>query len=130
MQVLENGGIPHQGNSTSGSSGPGMHIDQNTRGSLTISPLGVKIERQTQTAANHVLSQIPLVKRHPVLQGSRTRDIFAEFDQSPKDIEVLGFWLVDPELKRPPAVWINNIALAPKFVSAYVNHLDIERRSS
>jgi hypothetical protein len=45
MQVLERGGIPHQGNSTSGS--PGVSIDDNTTVSPTFSPPGVKIERKT-----------------------------------------------------------------------------------
>jgi hypothetical protein len=81
--------------------------------------------QQTQFAANHLLSQIPLVKRHPVLQGVRTRDILAEFDQSPKDIEVRGFWLVDPQLKLPPVVTIDKTPIDPKFVSAYADHLEI-----
>lgn len=81
--------------------------------------------RQTQAASNQVLSQIPLVKRHPTLAGIRTRDILAEFDENPKDIEILGAWIVDPELKRPPEVRINDVLIDSKHVSAFADRVEI-----
>ena len=83
------------------------------------------IIRQVQGASNQVLAQIPFVARHPVIYGVRTRDILVAFDESPKDIEVLGYWLVDPELKQAPEVFLDGVPLEKNSVSAFVDHLEI-----
>jgi hypothetical protein len=65
-----------------------------------------KAIRQTHAATTEVLSRVPFADKYPVIHGLVTRDIMTDFDGQPDDIQVLGFFLVDPQLKELPEVWI------------------------
>ena len=87
--------------------------------------------QQTQSAGNQLLSAIPFTKRYPVFSGVQTRDVLAEFDQNPADVKILGFWLIDPELKTPPIVSIvtptgQDVPLPSASLSPYFDHIDVQ----
>jgi hypothetical protein len=87
--------------------------------------------QKTQSAGNQLLSAIPFTKRYPVFSGVQTRDVLAEFDQNPADVKILGFWLIDPELKIPPIVSVvtsadEEIPIAGSSLTPYFDHIDVQ----
>jgi len=87
--------------------------------------------QQTQSAGNQLLSAIPFTKRYPVFSGVQTRDVLADFDQNPADVKIIGFWLIDPELKTPPTVSIvtaagKEVAIPATSISPYFDHVDVQ----
>jgi hypothetical protein len=88
-----------------------------------------KITRQAHAATTEVLSRVPFANKYPVVHGLLTRDVLAEFDEHPDDIQILGFFLVDPELKEDPELWIDGTKLT-SGVSSLFDRIQIQLPSA
>ncbi|HXT68168.1 MAG TPA: hypothetical protein VN700_00315 [Vicinamibacterales bacterium] len=88
--------------------------------------------RQTHSAANQLLSAMPFTYKRPVFEGVLTRDVLMETDQNPSDLELLGFWLMDPDLKKKPLVRIKGPGpgdekmIPPDYITAFFDRLQIQ----
>jgi hypothetical protein len=87
--------------------------------------------QQSQSAGNQLLSALPLTKRYPVFSGVQTRDVLAEFNENPADVKIVGFWLIDPELKIPPVISVvatsgPEVAIPAGSLSPYFDHIDVQ----
>jgi hypothetical protein len=88
-----------------------------------------KAIRQTHAATTEVLSRVPFADKYPVIHGLVTRDMLNEFDGQPDDLQILGFFLVDPELKELPEIWVNGTRLT-NGVTAYFDRIQVQLPAS
>ena len=84
-----------------------------------------RITRQAHAATTEVLSRVPFANKYPVVDGLQTRDVLAEFDPQPDDIQILGFFLVDPDLRELPEIFVNGTKLTTG-VTAFVDRIQIQ----
>jgi len=87
--------------------------------------------QQSQSAANQVLSMIPLAKRYPVFSGMEARDVLTDSgDQHPDDLRLVGFWLIDPEIRKKPELYVvidgKETPIPSVNISAYFDHVEIQ----
>lgn len=82
---------------------------------------------QTQGAANQLLGTLPFVTRTPVYYGFTTRDILLAANAAPSDIEILGFYLTDRDLKfRKPKITVADTVIPDDKVDAQFDRVKVQ----
>ncbi|GAA6176443.1 hypothetical protein [Sulfitobacter pacificus] len=82
---------------------------------------------QSQGAANQLLDRIPLTSSFPVFYGMTVGDLTPEMGASPRDIEILGFYLSDPALNsKPPIITVDGEAIPENAVSVQQDRIHVQ----
>lgn len=82
---------------------------------------------KTQGAANQLLGTLPFAKRRPVYYGFTMRDILIAANIPPTDIEILGFYLTDSELKyRKPKITVADVVIPDDKIDAQFDRVKVQ----